>query len=146
MIACDRRTPFFGPRLMRENVRFSCWWRNQCPNPRQRARFSFDLVRPLRWFPPLRYNPKQHDEPELIKAGFLVFRVAAQDYYEREFRAMAKPAKLHATKNPTKFSLFRASRGDAYWVEERKRCRGDNRSSEKANFSWQAQEARNFAA
>ena len=67
----------------------------------------------------LRYNPKQHDEPELTKAGFLVYSGSVQDYYEWEFRAMAK---LHATKTEERFSLgaklLESLRGDAYIVAQ----------------------------
>ena len=67
----------------------------------------------------MRYNPKQHDEPELTKAGFLVYSGSVQDYYEWEFRAMAK---LHATKTEERFSrgakLLESLRGDAYIVAQ----------------------------
>ena len=67
----------------------------------------------------MRYNPKQHDEPELTKAGFLVYTGSVQDYYEWEFRAMAK---LHATKTEERFSLgaklLESLRGDAYIVAQ----------------------------
>ena len=69
----------------------------------------------------LPYNPKQHDEPELtkFKAGFLVYSGSVQDYYEWEFRAMAK---LHATKTEERFSLgaklLESLRGDAYIVAQ----------------------------
>ena len=66
----------------------------------------------------LRFNPRTQEEPELTKAGFLVYSGSGHDY-EWEFRAMAK---FYATKADDRFSLGpklpESLRVDAYIVAQ----------------------------
>ena len=67
----------------------------------------------------LRFKPRTQEEPELTKAGFLVYCGSVSENYEWEFRAMAT---FHATKPDERFSLgaklLESLRGDAYIVAQ----------------------------